>query len=496
MLRSSYFGIRLQILLALAGLMVLAFVPLFFAVASLTRTSMSNVREDSARSLGRAVASHIAEAQRQRPGQDLCNLLRSELGGGGLAAIGLYNAQGHRVASQGEHDALALLPVEVPPNTERTRTMWSSVGRVLEVLVPAEQSSVVAVLRTDDEAARATPLVRLVALYIGVFALALLVFTYMVITRMIVRPIDQLSLSAQSVAQGARRLEVPPSGARELVQLSTSLADMTRRLRDEEQRLHAKVEELERTTRELKSAQQTIVRSERLASVGRLAAGLAHEIGNPIAAILGLQELVLSGDLEPDEQRDFMVRIKAETERVHTVLRQLLDFARPAAASSADGPQSPGVVADAVRDAVSLVRPQKSFRDVEVSVDIAPDLPPIKLATSTMIQVLLNLLLNAGDATGGKGHVELVARRLDHGVQLVVSDDGPGVDGAVRDVLFEPFVTTKDVGAGTGLGLAVCRGLVEAAGGTIGVEDNEPSGARFVMWLPAAPAPCATAAVL
>jgi len=262
---------------------------------------------------------------------------------------------------------------------------------------------------------------------------------------------------------------------------------MTTRLRNDEDALRAKVDELERAGRELRAAQDQIVRSERLASVGRLAAGLAHEIGNPIAAILGFQELLIAGGLDDAEQRDFLERMKRETERVHRVLRDLLDFARPAVKSARV--DEAGDVAEAVRDVMALVQPQKSMRDVEVVLDLAPSLPPVRLAQERVVQVLLNLLLNAADAVPRTtGRVIVRAQTsAGGGVQLEVEDNGPGISPEIRDRLFEPFATTKEVGKGTGLGLAVCRGLIEGAGGTIVATKGAEGGARFVVELPRAP---------
>lgn len=478
-------GIRVQIVLALAGLLVLAFVPLFFAVASLTRSTLQSTRDDSARSLGRAIAGHVSDARRSRDPVRLDALLQAEIGAGGLAAIAVYDSGGHLVARAGPTDESAVIPEDVPVDTERTRTVHTARGRALEVLVPGSSGPVVALLRTDDEAVRAGPLVRLVALYTVIFACALLVFAYMALTRLIVRPLDELSEAARRVSDGARDLDVPRVGARELAQLGASLSEMTARLRAEEQELRHKVDALERATEDLKRAQGTLVRSERLASVGRLAAGLAHEIGNPISAILGLQELLLDGGLEAGEQRDFLERMKRETERINRVLRDLLDFARPAAPSGTEASTAPaGSVGDAAQDVCALVRPQKSFREVQLEVDVADSLPPVALSREKLVQVLLNLLMNAGDATAGRGHIRLQARRVDDIVRIDVQDDGPGIRDDVRDRLFEPFVTTKEVGTGTGLGLAVCRGLVEAAGGTINVESPSEGGARFVIVLP------------
>jgi signal transduction histidine kinase len=345
-------------------------------------------------------------------------------------------------------------------------------------------------VRTDSTTTPSAPLVRLVALYTGIVALALLVFAYFSMTRLVVEPIDRLSRAARRVAEGALRLDVPREGARELVELGSSLAQMTERLRADEEALRSKIAEIERYAADLSRAQERLVRSERLASVGRLAAGLAHEIGNPLAALLGFEELMLQGGLDEAEQRDFLLRMQRETERIHHILRDLLDFARPAAPSIAPpAPEPAGSVGDALADVAALVKPQRAFREVELSTDVAARLPRVALSHQRIVQLLLNLLLNAADAAPRPGGRVVVraARLSEDRVRIQVEDNGPGIAPEVKDRLFEPFVTTKGVGEGTGLGLAVCRGLVEAAGGSITVEAPGAGGARFVIDLPAEP---------
>ena len=165
----------------------------------------------------------------------------------------------------------------------------------------------------------------------------------------------------------------------------------------------------------------------------------------------------------------------------------MLDFARPVVAARESVPEAPGSVREAVDDVLALVTPQKTFRDLEIRVEIPEDLPRIALAGPRIVQVLLNLLLNAADAAPREGgRITLrAARAPDDRVRLTVEDNGPGIAAAIRDRLFEPFATTKEPGKGTGLGLAVCRGLVEAAGGTLSAEDGAEGGARFVIELPA-----------
>lgn len=476
-------GLRLQILLLLGGLLLLAFIPLFYAVATYTSVTLQQVRVGHARALGRAIAAHVAEARGTRSEPELLGLLRAEVGTEGVEAIGVYDPAGKRVAAVGEPEAVDRLPRLGVESHEALHELGSS--SMLSVTVPSEQGAVVAVLRIDDQSARAAPLLRLVGLYTALVALALLVVAYFALTRLIVRPLDALARAAERVASGTRRLLVPKTSVRELADLGTSLGIMTERLLEEEDKLRRKIDEVERATERLKEAQDRLVRSERLASVGRLAAGLAHEIGNPISALIGLQDLVLAGGLSPEEERDFMTRMRRETERIHRILRDLLQFARPAAQPLGEEEQEPGDVEVAVRDTAALVAPQRSLKEVSLALDVSPDLPAVKLGHEQLMQVILNLVMNAADAVGAGGKIRVAAHRGNGGVRLLVEDDGPGVDPRVVAQLFEPFVTTKEVGKGTGLGLAVCRGLVEAAGGRIALDREYTRGARFVVELPA-----------
>lgn len=479
-------GLRLRLLLLLGGLLLVAFVPLFLAVATYTSLTLQQLRESHARSLGRAVAGHVAAVGLGRPGADLMPLLRSQLGAEGVEAIGVYGADGKPLARIGEPSAVDALPPAAAPEREGTADVMTAHGRALAVLVPRGDGAVIAVVRTDDDSARATPLLHLLALYTALVALALLTATYFVLTRLIVRPLDELAHAAERVAGGARRLTVPKTPVRELGELGRSFTTMTERLLAEEDQLRKKVEEVEQATLRLRETQAQLVRSERLASVGRLAAGLAHEIGNPIAALIGLEDLLLAGGLSADEQRDFLQRMRRETERVHGILRDLLAFARPSSAEP--DARQPGDVETAIHDTVALVMPHPALREVELELDVHGDLPLVTLSREQLVQVLLNLALNAADATGAGGHIAITAARSGTGVRVTVSDDGPGVPAELHERLFEPFVTSKEIGKGTGLGLAVCRGLVDAAGGSIELDRAASRGARFVIELPEAPA--------
>lgn len=478
-------GLRLQILLALGGILLLAFVPLFFAVASLTRATLHSVRERDARALGRAVASQVADAEARDP-ESLKRTLESHVGEGGVDAVCVFDDARARVACAGDAAEIALMQAPSVPYGEAVTSATGASGAALDVAVPKEHGVVVARLRTDEGSDRAAPLVRLMGGYIAVFAIALLFLTYVALTRLIVRPVEALANATDRVASGARKLVVPKAGARELVDLGASVESMTDRLLADEMRLRKKVDELTETTKRLTEARTQLVQSEKLASVGRLAAGMAHEIGNPISAMLGMEELLLAGDVPEGERDEFVARLKKETERINRVLRDLLDFARPERSPESDAEPPEAPADECVADVVALLKPQKEFRDVTIEVDVAPKLRA-RIPRGRLTQVLLNLALNAGDAMDDRKGTRLVirARTKDDRITFEIEDDGPGVPESLRDRIFEPFVTTKDVGEGTGLGLAVCRGIVEGAGGTIALRPLE-RGACFVVDLPRA----------
>lgn len=482
-------GLRLQIVLALAGVILVAYVPLFFAIALVTRATSFAYREEAARALGRAVAAHVGDVAERDPGA-ITSRLESHVGEGGALAVAVYDASGAVEASAGPTNEVAALRAPARPYGEAATRVASRNGtRALDVVLPAGNRAVLVRVRTDEDAARSSEVVRGIALYMGVFALALLVFAYIALTRAIVRPIENLARAADRVANGARAFDLPAGGAREIAELGSSVRSMASRLIADEKNLRNKVDELTTTTRHLGETREQLAGSERMASVGRLAAGVAHEIGNPIAAIMGMHDII--DDTEtPDETRvDFLKRMRKETERIHVVVRDLLDYARPESGPPS-GRSAFADVREVSADALALVRPQKEWKGVDVNIDIAPSLY-VALSPQRLTQVLLNLLLNAGAAmadgpTDKVRTITLRAQLVGKGrVGIEVEDNGPGVPADLRERVFDPFVTTKDVGSGTGLGLAVCRGIVEAAKGRIFVDAQYTQGARFVVDLPA-----------
>jgi len=480
-------GLRPQILLLLGGLLVVAFAPLQLALATYTRVTLRQLDDEQAHALGHTLAVHVRQSAPLLGPEVVVRALERGATESGLLAARVSSARAG-AAEFGDAAVLRALS-EASPEGSMLRVGERRVWAIAISSADDGAGAGEAWLAIDAErsSARGTTLIGIVGLYAFLIAVALLTLAYFALTRLIVRPLEALSQAAENVTLGKRRLTPPATNARELGELGVSLERMTDRLLLEEESLRNKIAEIERARAELASAQTKLVRSERLASVGRLSAGLAHEIGNPIAAMMGLADLVLDGDLEPSEQRDFIRRMRSEIERVHRTLKDLLQFARPKG-EAGGAPSASGDVEAAIHDTAALVVHQASMREVELCIDVFPGLPRVTLADEQLSQVLLNLILNASDAVQGRtgARIAVLARAEECGVRIEVEDNGAGVAPEAAEHLFEPFFTTKEVGKGTGLGLSVCQSLVSAAGGTLSVDAEFTGGARFSVQLPAA----------
>jgi two-component system NtrC family sensor kinase len=332
----------------------------------------------------------------------------------------------------------------------------------------------------EPSATARSPLTNLLLFYVALTGGAILLLTYIALTYWIVRPIEGLIQWSARLARSGQRLDVPERGAAEVRRLAVAFGQMADELRAERASLEERLRQLEQTTESLRAAQRQVVHGEKLATVGRLAAGVAHEIGNPLAAILGLAELLKGGDLSERERVEFLERIYRETERIHRIIRDLLDFARQGVESG-----ELDVTSDLKRvvdDAVNLVKLLKEFRETRVDISRPELLPRVVGPQHRLTQVVLNLLLNAADAMEGKGVIRIEITGPAEGspyVILSVTDSGPGIAPEVLDKLFEPFTTTKPAGKGTGLGLAVSYTLIDNLGGVLSASNPAGGGARF-----------------
>jgi signal transduction histidine kinase len=373
--------------------------------------------------------------------------------------------------------------VTVPRMTIRTREL-SGGRRLLDLVAPAfgptgAQVLAVRYLVSFDSVDRRLAEVRHQFLLIGLVALGGSLLMTALAARRVTRPIRALTAGARAVAAGKLGTRIEREARDELGELARAFNDMAGSLSAGQAELTAKNQALSEANAELQRIQEHLIRTERLAAIGQLAAGVSHEIDNPVGIILGYAELLLEDLPADDPRREDVTAIIAECQRCRRITGGLLGFARTTPVQS-----EPVDLGSLARETLDSLRPQKLFRDVDCRLQVAPDLPLFRGDADRLRQVLVNLLLNAAQALDGKGRIEVVLEVLDGGPVLTVSDDGPGIPEELREKIFQPFFSTKPRGEGTGLGLPVCRKVVEEHGGTLTAAENPGGGTLFRVQFP------------
>jgi signal transduction histidine kinase len=318
---------------------------------------------------------------------------------------------------------------------------------------------------------------QLILIYVIAYGLILTLFGVFLLNRNVVKPVRRLRQATADVAAGEMAEVTIDSGPGEIHDLAASFNQMVTALATSRAETEAQIASLEEANRALGQARDDLVRSEKLATVGHLAAGMAHEIGNPLAAVIGYLG-ILKDDLRGDE-RELAERSLEETARIDRLVRELLDYASPV--RQEEERFDPAV---SLREAVELLRHQGQLDRVTVDDSALQELGSVSMDRGRLMQVWINLLLNARDAMDGGGVVTLSSARENTLVTLTISDRGAGIRDEDIARIFEPFYTSKAPGSGYGLGLAVCQRIVDDAGGRIRVSSESGYGTRFSVTLP------------
>ena len=245
---------------------------------------------------------------------------------------------------------------------------------------------------------------------------------------------------------------------------------------------HSMQQRVEQSRSDLLGAQRQVWHAERLASIGRLASGLAHEINNPINGVRNCI-YAIRGDLDNHRQtEEYLDMMDEGLTSATAVIQKLLGFAR----KKQSGP-GPVCLNDATASVQKLVSFNMERKGVNLETDLDADLPPVLADRQLIQEVIMNLLINAVDASNDGGTIKLASSRDAQTVKLTVSDQGHGITPENLDKIFDPFFTTKPTGEGTGLGLSICLSIVQAGGGSIDVDTEPGRGSTFTITLPLAP---------
>jgi signal transduction histidine kinase len=245
--------------------------------------------------------------------------------------------------------------------------------------------------------------------------------------------------------------------------------------------LRRRVAELERLGTERKRAEEQLLITDRLASIGELALGIAHELNNPLTSVIGFSQLLLGKDL-PDDIREDIKIIYSEARRTAEVMKNLLIFARR------HTPVKQLVNINSVIEKVLAVRAyEQRVENIQVITYLAPDLPETMADYFQLQQVFLNIIINAEHfmlEAHKRGTLTITTQRIGSTIKASFADDGPGIAKENLGHLFDPFFTTKEVGKGTGLGLSICHGIITEHSGRIYAESESGKGATFIVELP------------
>jgi two-component system NtrC family sensor kinase len=337
------------------------------------------------------------------------------------------------------------------------------------------------------------------AYQLGAFLLGFILFASVcvgfLVHRLVYVPLRDLEGGAKRLARGELDSPIPVRGNDEFGEVARSFNTMTAALSASQKELreaaHTLEEKVEERTRQLRLAELEAAQSEKLASVGLLAAGIAHELNNPLTGVLTFSHLMrqkLPDGSQDAEDMDLVIR---ETKRCATIIRRLLDFARQKA------PEKKFTDLNRViEETVRFIERPAHLQNTDITLELAPDLPQVWVDEDQVKQVVMNMLVNAQHATEAGGSITVRTRVCDYrfrggddvpAVEIAIIDTGCGIPEADLKKIFDPFFTSKEVGKGTGLGLSVSHGIVQAHGGVIRVSSVVGQGTTFTVYLPITP---------
>ncbi len=303
------------------------------------------------------------------------------------------------------------------------------------------------------------------------------------INRYVTRPVRELVTGTRRVAEGDLDYSISVKGADEIAKLASSFSQMTQDLKkaDEEllewgKTLEQKVRE---RTEELRKTENQLIQSDKVASLGKLAAGVAHEINSPLTGILTYSSLLLQDKKDDDPDKEDLEVIVNETNRCKKIVKGLLDYAR-----QTEPRKTLSDINEVADKSIDLIAHQASLQNVKIEKKLQPDLPKIMIDVGQIQQVFINILLNAIEAMPQGGTLTLSSGMDDQMVALRFADTGIGIPEEILPKILDPFFTTKEQGRGTGLGLSVSYGIIERHRGKLEVKSKVGEGSTFTVKLP------------
>jgi two-component system NtrC family sensor kinase len=344
-------------------------------------------------------------------------------------------------------------------------------------VVPSKDQNYILVIRRDFDIEK--KFLKDTIILFTPFALICLItltgFSYIIYRKRILVPLKILQLSYQNIDNPSSMTKLNPVNIKEWDNLFSQFNKMMDRLKEYEYNLQKRIEELKEANIKIKNTQDEIIFSEKMATVGRLSAGLAHEIGNPLTSIIGYLSYLIS-DSKDENIKEILKIIMKETERINNIIRDLLNFARQEKKE-----YEYANPLEIIEETLKLLIPQKDFSKINIIKSFKAE-SLVFFSKESLKQVILNLLLNAIDVTPPQGTIFIKTYVENNYYCIEIEDEGGGIPDEIKDKIFEPFFTTKPSGKGTGLGLSVALTLVERYNGKL-TFINRDKGASFIIKL-------------
>ncbi len=314
------------------------------------------------------------------------------------------------------------------------------------------------------------------------------------ISNIAVKPVQRMARRAEEFRGEDELFFLYGNKENEFDKLSKALNRLLKRISGDKEKLQESIRSLEKVNIELKQAEKDVVRAEKMASVGRLSSGIAHEIGNPIGIVIGYLDLLKQKNIPDDEKNEYIKRAEDEINRISIIIRQLLDYSR----QSDEKPKIVGVH-EVIKDVSDIVKYQPFMTNIEIQLSFEAENDNVLADSNQLRQIFLNLIINAADAISSSqnrqsGRFIVTSEVINETdpeaingrptLKISFADNGAGIPEESIGNIFDPFYTTKEPGKGTGLGLFVCFALIDGMGGKIKAQSSEKDGTTMIIYFP------------
>jgi len=509
-MRRIGFGLRTTIVLNITAVMLITILLISFVVLTLTRNyaldQKKQMGEAILKSIRLAIHSSIQEGNSNRELsinteslQDIIDLYTRELALKKLIIVDtsfkILAHKQNKMIGQKSRDADLRQTILSGNTIKKMRAYYGKNHLFISSPIYQENKITGAIqisLPLSDVEENMANFQRIVLFFTVITAFVFIIFGSLLLTRYLVKPLERLIRATEEITDGYLPQGLEPTAGNEIGTLSASLSRMADRLRKDKEQIAKYIKSLEESNIKLKKAQDEVLRSEKLASLGKLAAGVAHEIGNPIGIILGYLGILRQNMNQQQENLDTFKRIENEVMRIDKIIRELLYFSHPGRVSL-----HPIQINPLIEETASLISHQKRFQSIKLELELEENLPFILADEQQFQQVMINLFINAMDAMPNGGKLTITSQTYNNnkniftnpsdptGVKIVIRDTGKGIKKEDLHRIFDPFFTTKEPGKGTGLGLSVSLRIIESFRGTISVDSSPEKGTTFTIILPA-----------